>query len=131
MRGEGLKKNCARGINNKVPCSEKKQRLSTGYLFNSCRLTILDQLPDREDKVFGLVWSQKLMYPIENTKMTVPSNEKLSKSLKDQIQSKAITFSLKCQFLMFKGTGKSSSQRVSFDSKAACILQLGTKGCQE
>lgn len=53
MRGEGLKKKCARGINNKVPCSEKKQRLSTGYLFNSCRLTILDQLPDREYKVFG------------------------------------------------------------------------------
>lgn len=65
MRGEGLKKECARGINNKVLCSEKKkQRLSTGYLFNSCRLTILDQLPDREYKVFwfGVVTEADVSY---------------------------------------------------------------------
>lgn len=67
------------------------------------------------------------MYPIENTKMTVPSNKKLEKSLKDQIQSEVNTFPLKCQFLMFKGTGEASSRRLSFDSKGAHILQFGTK----
>lgn len=75
----------------------------------------------------GVVWSQKLMWPIENTKMTVPSNEKLAKSLKDQIQSEVITSPLKCQFLMFKGPGEASSRRLSFDSKEARVLQFGTK----
>lgn len=104
----------------------EKHRLFPGSLLCSCRLTCTSWLRGNA-KCVDLVWSQKLMWPIENTKMTLPSNEKLAKSLKDQIQSEVITSPLKCQFLMFKGPGEASSRRLSFDSKGARVLRFGTK----